>query len=87
VEKGSFITEPLVLPLGKRFSRIRYVAQKPGGTILEVNILDTDGNRIVRAVRSGDTLNLRQSVRLEFLFATTDPTRSPALDEYSLEFE
>ena len=86
-ETGGFTTELLTLPPGGFFDRLRYTAHAPPGTKLTVKILDESGQVLQQELAPDTELHLDESVRLEFIFGTTDPAVSPRLESYSLSFD
>ncbi len=84
---GRFVTEALSLPPGCRFTSLVYEKRTPPGTAAEANVLSAEGSVLLRNVSSGSTLNMAQSVRLEFVLSTADPGATPILDSYRLQFD
>ena len=85
-ERGSFTTELLRLTPGHSFSQLKYSADIPEGCGLTVNILNSAGKTIGQAIPSGTRLSISEPVKLEFVFSSSKPNRTPRLDEYSLQF-
>ena len=86
VAAGRFTTELLTLPPGCYFDAIQFEAVRPPGTSLRVNILDAAGKLVVGNVSRGKQLHIDRPVRLQFLFSTTDGSKTPLLDSYRLSF-
>ena len=86
VSKGTFTTEILSLPPNFRFDRIHYEADTPADTTVTVNLLDTNGEPLESHLSDGAGLNVKQSVKLQFVLESSDRTRTPRLDSYSLSF-
>lgn len=84
---GSFITHLLKPPPGCEFRALNYSAVVPSGTSLDVDVRAGDGSLLRESVSSGTTLATTSPVRLEFRFATSDPTVTPLLDSYTLAFD
>jgi len=84
---GRFTTELLTLPPGCFFDRVDYRADEPAGTALWLNVLSDKGRPILRNLASGRDLDLRQPLRLEFVFSTSDGSATPLLDSYRLSFD
>jgi outer membrane protein assembly factor BamB len=83
---GSFVTDLLTLPPGCLFDSLRFETETPVGTNLAVNVLSQSGKTILSNVKNGKNLQIRQPVRLQFLFSTTRASLTPRLDSYSLSF-
>jgi len=83
---GRFTTELLRLPPDGFFAEIKYERRTPQGTALRVNILNRSGKLIKKDLPCGGILKLREAVRLEFVFSTSDRSVTPTLDSYSLSF-
>ncbi|MDA1055214.1 MAG: PmoA family protein [Planctomycetota bacterium] len=84
---GRFVTELLTLPPDCEFRHLRFVAEIPAGTQLGIDVLAADERPLREAVRSGTDLRIGEPVRLSFGLSTTDPTKTPKLDSYSLVFD
>jgi outer membrane protein assembly factor BamB len=87
VRDGRFVTELLTLPPDCEFRRLRFSAETPAATQLGVNVLAADGRLLRESVSSDTDLRIGEPIRLSFGLSTTDPTRTPKLDSYSLEFD
>jgi outer membrane protein assembly factor BamB len=87
VRDGRFVTDLLTLPPDCEFRQVRFSAETPAATQLGVNVLAADERLLRKAVSSGTDLRIGEPVRLSFGLSTTDPTRTPKLDSYSLEFD
>jgi len=87
VTSGKFTTELLTLPPGCFFDAIQFEKAEPTGTSLRVIILDKAGKPVLDGVPSGQNLHLHQPVRLEFVFSTTDRSKTPLLGSYRLSFD
>ena len=86
-ESGKFTTELLSLPPGCRFTRFHVDAKQPRGTGLKVNLLNKSGKPLMRNIGIGKLTGTAEPVRLEFIFSSTDPNATPALDSYSIQFD
>jgi len=84
---GTFTTELLTLPPRCSFDRVTYKIRTPRGTDIRVDVLDRSGTLVAADVKTGTSLNIRQPVRLKFLFTTADRKKAPTLDSYSLTFD
>lgn len=87
VAKGTFVTSLLTLPPDCAFSELRYSAETPPGTAIQVDVLDTDGRILRETVSSGTLLNLGQSVHLAFHLSTSEPQNTPVLHSCRLAFD
>lgn len=83
---GKFTTELLTLPPHGLFYQITYDTRTPDKTSIKVNILDQAGKMMGSNISSGTKLQIAEPVRIEFIFSTTDQSRTPILDSYSLSF-
>ncbi|MEO2046611.1 MAG: FG-GAP-like repeat-containing protein [Pirellulales bacterium] len=87
LSSGKYSTELLTLPPGGYFARITYDSRTPRGTTICLRIIDRSGKPIAVNVKSGSSFNIHQSVRLEFTFTSKQPTTTPILDGYVLNFD
>ena len=85
--QGRFVTEPLLLPPDCEFDQITFKTKTPSGTKLRVNLLDSSGKVVDRNLKSSTSLSFDKPARLEFVFETVNPEKSPLLDSYRLEFK
>tara|TARA_B100000809_G_scaffold39244_1_gene34346 strand:- start:1528 stop:3312 length:1785 start_codon:yes stop_codon:yes gene_type:complete len=87
VPGGRFTTQLLKLPPGCHFSQLDYSVDTPSGTAITVNLLDQAGKLIQQSVTSGKSLSIKQGVKLQFIFSSSNPQQTPRLDDYSLRFD
>lgn len=84
---GRFVTELLTLPLDCEFRGLQFSADTPANTHIRVDVLAANGNPLREKVESGADLRITEPVRLAFSLSTTDTTKTPKLDSYSLDFD
>ncbi|MFN0056776.1 MAG: FG-GAP repeat domain-containing protein [Planctomycetales bacterium] len=87
VRDGRFVTQLLTLPPGCEFRRLHFAAETPSDTQVSVDVLAADERPLREAVSSNTDLRIDEPVRLAFCLTTTDPTRTPKLDSYTLAFD
>ena len=83
---GMFVTELLTLPPGYVFDSLHYETVQPDDTLVRVNILDREGQPLLEVVTESQSLQIDESVRLQFLFSSSDGANTPLLDSYRLSF-
>lgn len=84
---GQFVTGLLTLPPNGSFRDLRFDAETPPGTRIEVDALDSQGRPVRQAIANKADLRIQEPVQLAFRLATTDPAKSPRLHSYSLSFD
>jgi hypothetical protein len=86
-QSGRYTTELLTLPPEGYFARLHYQTLTPPGTSLSVNVLDDEGKTVLHDVPDGACSRIRHPVKLQFVFSTADPLRTPSLQSYALSFD
>ncbi len=59
----------------------------PEGTSLTLNILSQTGEVLSEGIAESQELQIAQPVRLQFVLATKDRSKTPLLDYYRLSFQ